>query len=97
VRGTLYSVAVVLFGSSVGCGHPATEAECTRVFDRSAELELAAQNVTDPTLVTTRVAALRADRGEELIKKCIGRRITADALSCVERADSPSSVDACFY
>jgi hypothetical protein len=97
VRGTLSAWAVVLVGCVVGCGHPATEAECARIFERSAELELAAQNVTDPTLVTTRIAALRADRGEELIKKCIGRRITADALACVEVATSPSGVDACFF
>jgi hypothetical protein len=97
VRGTRFPTAVVLFVGLAGCGRPATEAECTRIFERSAELELAAQNVTDPTLVTTRVAALRADRGEELIKKCIGRRITAEAIACVERATSPSGVDACFY
>lgn len=97
VRGALFPIAVVLLAWLTGCGHPATEAECTRIFDRSAELELAAQNVTDPSLVTTRVAALRADRGEELIKKCIGRRITVEALGCVERATSPSGVDACFY
>lgn len=97
VRGPLLPFAVVLLGVAAGCGHPATEAECTRIFERSAEFELAAQNVTDATLVTTRVAALRADRGEELIKKCVGRRITPEALGCVERATSPSGVDACFY
>ena len=97
VRGASLSLAVALLGCVAGCGHPATESECTRIFERSAELELAAQNVTDPSLVTTRVAALRADRGEELIKKCVGRRITPEALACVETASSPSDVDACFY
>ena len=89
---------LVAFGLVVlGCGHPATEAECTRIFERSAVLELAAQNVTDPALVESRVASLRSERGDELIKQCVGRRITEDALACVEKATTPSGVDACFY
>jgi hypothetical protein len=90
-------VLVLISSVGFGCGHPASEAECTKIFERSAVLELAAQNVTDPSLVEARVASLRSERGEELIKQCVGRRITEKALACVERATSPGDVDACFY
>jgi len=79
-----------------GCGHPATRAECDEIFDKSAELELRSQNVTDPAEITKRTAAVRAARGEELIAKCVGRRITQKALECVRKAGSAEQVDRCL-
>lgn len=80
----------------VGCGHPATRAECDEIFDKSAEIELRAQNVTDPAEITKRTANVRAARGEELVGKCVGRRITKGALECVRRAASAEQVDRCL-
>jgi hypothetical protein len=79
-----------------GCGHPATREECLTIFDKSAELELRGQNVLDKQLIEERVAAVRAARGDELVGKCIGRRITDRAVACVRRAESNEEVDRCL-
>ena len=79
-----------------GCGHPATREECLAIFDKSAEIELRGQNITDAQLVEERVAAVRAARGEELVGKCGGRRITDRAVACVDRAETNEQVDRCL-
>jgi len=79
-----------------GCGRPATKAECDEIFDKSAEIELRSQNVTDPAEITKRTAAVRAARGEELVGKCVGRRITQRALECVRKASTTDQVDRCL-
>lgn len=80
----------------VGCGRPATRAECDEIFDKSAAIELAAQNVTDPAEVQKRTAAVRAARGDELTSKCVGRRITQSAMECVRKASTAEQVDRCL-
>lgn len=80
----------------VGCGHPATREECQAIFDKSAELELREQNVTDPAIIEERVASVRAARGEELVAKCVGRRLTERAVACVGRAESGEQIDRCL-
>lgn len=93
-------VAAVCFTSSAvaltGCGHPATAEECNTIIAKSAELELRAQNVTDPAVIAQRTEAVKAARGEELLKKCVGKRITDRALACVSRAGTPREVDQCL-
>ncbi|AUX25570.1 hypothetical protein SOCEGT47_061180 [Sorangium cellulosum] len=79
-----------------GCGHPATRDECEAIFQRSAEIELRAQNVVDPKIVAERTAAVREARGKELIDRCVGRRITDAALACVRQATTPEQVDRCL-
>jgi hypothetical protein len=78
------------------CGHPATRDECESIFRHSAEIELHAQRVTDPKLVAERTEAVRLARGEELIQQCVGKRITARALKCVEKAATAEQVDHCL-
>lgn len=78
------------------CGHPATVDECNTIIAKSAELELRAQNVTDPAVIAQRTEAVKAARGEELLKKCVGKRITDSALACVSRAATPKEVDRCL-
>lgn len=80
----------------VGCGHPASQEECRVIFDKSAELELRAQRVTDPALIEERVAAVRSARGDELIGKCVGRRITDSAMTCVKAAQTDDEMDRCL-
>ena len=79
-----------------GCGRPATVEECNAIIAKSAELELRAQNVTDPATIAKRIEAVKATRGEELLKHCVGKRITDRALACVGRAESSKEVDACL-
>ncbi|WP_437672800.1 hypothetical protein [Sorangium sp. So ce131] len=81
---------------AAGCGHPASRDECEAIFKRSAEIELRAQNIVDPKLVEERTAAVRSARGNELIDRCVGRRITDAALSCVRQATTPEQVDRCL-
>jgi hypothetical protein len=80
----------------VGCGHPATREECDEIITRSAEIELRAQHVTDAKAVADRVAAAKAAKGDELLGRCVGRRITDRALACVRRASSAEQVDRCL-
>jgi hypothetical protein len=87
---------VVAALSLAGCGHPATRSECDEIFNKSAEIELRLQNVTEPKLVAERTAAVRAARGDALIQKCVGKRITEGALECVRRATTAPEMDACL-
>jgi len=80
-----------------GCGHPATREECSLILDKSAELKLREQDVTDQAVIDERLKAFRETRGDELLEKCVGRTITKSAISCVQRADSASAVDRCLY
>lgn len=94
---SLVSLASLALGIAVaGCGHPASREECDEIFNKSAELELRLQNVTDPKLVSERTAAVKAARGDELIRQCVGKRITEDALSCVRKANSTDEMDQCL-
>lgn len=91
----LVTVALALAALS-GCGHPATRAECDEIFNKSAEIELRLQNVTEPKLVAERTAAVKAARGDELIQKCVGKRITDKAMACVRKATTEDEMDACL-
>src|SRR6266545_5957411 len=81
--------ALVVLGSAVlastaGCGHPASEAECQTIVERIVELELKAQNVTDPAEVAkrrTESLGLSGDRGRaEVLQGCVGTGITDRCL-----------------
>lgn len=82
---------------AIGCGRPATREECQAILDKSAELKLKEQKVSDPEQVEHRKKQLMDAKGDELIGRCVGMRITEGALRCVERADSPAAVDRCLY
>ncbi|MBL9027035.1 MAG: hypothetical protein JNL21_32865 [Myxococcales bacterium] len=88
---------VLVVGLSAGCGHPATREECSLILDKSAELKLREQEVSDPAVIEERLKSFRETRGDELLEKCVGRNITKRAISCVERADSAAAVDRCLY
>jgi hypothetical protein len=95
-RGAAALLAAGLALIAAGCGRPASRAECEEIFQRSVEIELRAQNVTDPKLIAERSAAVRAARGEDLIARCVGRRITERAIGCVRQANSPEAMDRCL-
>jgi hypothetical protein len=96
-----FFVAVVLSVTGtgavlLGCGHPATQVECDEIFNRSAEIELRLQNVTDPKVIAERTAAVRTAKGDELIQRCVGKRITDDAMTCVRKATTAEQMDQCL-
>jgi hypothetical protein len=80
-----------------GCGHPATREECVVIFNKTSELKLRGQNISDPHLIELRTRELMDAKGEALINKCMGRTVTRSALDCVQRADSEAAVDKCLY
>lgn len=92
-----FVATLLLIGAALaGCGHPASEAECNTIIEKSAEIELRAQNVTDPAVIAQRTEAVKASRGKELLARCVGKRITSRALGCVERATTSKEVDRCL-
>jgi hypothetical protein len=88
--------ALVLGLFATGCGHPATTEECQEIFERSAAIELRKQKVTEPELVRQRTEEARATTGDDLLKQCLGRRITDRAMKCVRRANSAEELEACL-
>ncbi len=90
------ALAALCLSGLVGCGRPATRAECDEIFDRSAEIELRAQNITDPKIIRERINAVRAAKGEPLLSQCVGKRITENAIACVRNATSSEQMDKCL-
>jgi hypothetical protein len=81
--------------ASLGCGHPASEAECEEILGRLVELELAAQHVTDPAEIARRRDATlgEGDAGiANLRSGCVGKRITDRAIACVRAAKSAEEI-----
>lgn len=80
---------------SLGCGRPATEAECTEIVVRVTELELKARGASaaDALDVQQTQDALRAST----LRDCVGKRISDDAMTCVRQATTAQQiVDECF-
>jgi hypothetical protein len=85
-----------------GCGHPATEAECEVILERIVDLELKAQNVTDPAEVSKRkneslglAGSGRSPR--DVYEGCVGKHITDRAMQCVRNASTAQEVtDTCL-
>jgi hypothetical protein len=97
----LLALAALIAPWAAGCGHPASEAECEAIVNRIVELELKAQKVTDPNEIAKRRSeslGLAGDNGRaEVLKGCIGKRITDRALVCVREAENASDItDRCL-
>ncbi len=98
-RGARLAATVSLAAAALAlaaCGHPASREECDEIITRSAEIELRAQRVTDPKAIAERVAAAKAQKGDDLLGRCVGRRITDRALACVRKASTAEQVDRCL-
>ena len=89
-------VALLFAALCSGCGHPATREECDAIFEKSAEVELRAQNVSDPAQIADRIKEAREARGNELMAKCLGKRITDSAVACVRAATTSEQIDRCL-
>jgi len=80
----------------LGCGHPASEAECRVILERIVELELKAQKVSDPAEITKRrneTLGQATDGGRsDLLDGCIGRHVTDRALACVRNAETAAEI-----
>jgi hypothetical protein len=94
--GPLIGTTLVAIVALVGCGRPATKTDCDEILDKSAMIELKAQNVTDEAEVKKRTEAVRAAQGDQLLAKCVGRRVTDKAMTCVRGATTAEQVDRCL-
>lgn len=91
----LRPLLVLLVAALAGCGHPATHAECEEILRRAAEVELLQQN-TPPDKIAARVEEAAQARGSELTAKCVGKRITNEAMACMRKAQTPDQLEACL-
>jgi len=86
---------VAVFGLG-GCGHPATERECEEIVERIATLELGGADA-GKEFVLEEVKNAKESFRREMQKKCVGRRITNDAMECVRKATASRQIeDECF-
>lgn len=79
-----------------GCGRPATEKDCEQIVERIAELELAAAKV-EKTEAAQQVEETKEAFHARSMEQCVGKRITDNALRCVQNAKSAKEiVNDCF-
>ncbi|MDW8248192.1 MAG: hypothetical protein RMJ98_02665 [Myxococcales bacterium] len=85
----------LLFLAVVGgaCGHPATQQECEEILDKVVELELMEQYVNDPSTREQRKKITREVKGKDLLPRCIGRKITTQAMVCIRQAQSYDEIN----
>jgi hypothetical protein len=99
-RGSVAKLAllsIVSLTTALGCGHPASEAECRVILRRAAELELRTTLRGSDQIVDGEVAALEQSMAPEMMKTCVGKRITDSALRCVRGAKtSEELLDECL-
>jgi hypothetical protein len=79
-----------------GCGHPASVKECEEIVETIVRLELKeidAGNQAVAEEVRDAKAAMRSD----MMKQCVGRRITDAAMKCVRESKSAAHIETeCF-
>jgi hypothetical protein len=90
-RASLAASLLALFG----CSHPATQEECEKILEKTAELKLR-ERISDPTEIDEQIAAYKRSQGEKVIEKCVGKKINRDTIACVQKAESQDQVDACL-
>ena len=76
----------------VGCGRPATQAECDEIVGRIAELELHEAGPAASADVQKQVAETKAAFQAKSKRECVGRRITSRALGCVRSAKTAEEI-----
>ena len=78
-----------------GCGHPATVQECEEIVETIVRLELKASDAGTP--VAEEVSATKKSMQGDIMKRCVGRRITDTAMACVRSAATSQEVEEkCF-
>lgn len=79
-----------------GCGRPATEDECLEILRRTAELEMEGR-LGDKALIEAEVQSIEENMRSQMMKKCVGKRITEKALACVRSAKTSEELaEDCF-
>ena len=80
----------------VGCGRPATEAECQEILRIAAQLELKGK-LGSEKLIESEIKEIEKSMREPMMEKCVGKRITDGALACIRAAkDADELFGECF-
>jgi hypothetical protein len=91
----LFAVCLVAL-LSPACGHRATEKECQEIVERVARLELERAKVGAEAMAKELKLA-RESFQKDIGRRCVGRRITEEAMACVRKAKSSQEIeDVCF-
>jgi hypothetical protein len=79
-----------------GCGHRATEKECEEIVERVARLELERAKV-GPEMLASELKIAKESFRKDMGRRCVGRRVTEEAMSCVRSAKSSQEIEeVCF-
>ncbi len=77
------------------CGRKATVEDCQRIVKRITELEL--KNVVPEQQIGSEVSEAQQTFRQRALSDCVGRRISENALACVENATTAAAIiDDCF-
>jgi len=89
-------LACGIAASVLGCGHPASEKECEEIVERVATLELEQAHAGTET-VASEVKLAKESFKKDMSRRCVGRRVTAEAMNCVRSAKSSEQIEKeCF-
>jgi hypothetical protein len=79
-----------------GCGHRATVKECEEIVERVARLELERAKV-GPDMLASELKIAKESFKKDMGRRCVGRRVTEAAMSCVRTAKSSQEIEeVCF-
>jgi hypothetical protein len=81
----------LLVASATACGHPATLEECELIVQRIAELEIGKHGPSGQELANE-VSRTKQAMHERTLGQCVGKRITSQALECVQGADTSDQI-----
>jgi hypothetical protein len=76
----------------VGCGRPASQAECDEIVGRIAELEIREAAPAASAEVQKQVAETKQAFQAKSKRECVGRRITSRAIGCVRSAKTAEEI-----
>jgi len=85
-----------LLALAAGCGHPASEKECEEIVERVARLELEQAHAGADTM-QSEIKLAKESFKKDMGRRCVGRRVTSEAMNCVRRAKTADQIEKeCF-
>ncbi|HEY2510285.1 MAG TPA: hypothetical protein VGI39_05500 [Polyangiaceae bacterium] len=95
MRAPLFALLLAASLPLAGCGHKATEADCSFILDRNVEVQMKQMAIRDPAAIEKRKQEIRTEL-KGALDGCVGKRITDGILACVARAQTASDIDSCM-
>jgi hypothetical protein len=87
---------LAFFSLVTGCGHPATVEECEEIVETIVRLELKEVDAGNEA-VADEVRQAKDAMRNDMMKRCVGRRITDSAMKCVRESKSAAHIEnECF-